>query len=42
MRLLDPSITGGKSIFARCNPGDGVGLSEYTANPRLAKKRWME
>jgi hypothetical protein len=42
MRLLDPGIPGGKSIFARCNPGDGSGLSEYTANPRLAKKRWME
>jgi hypothetical protein len=42
MRLLDPNSPGGKSIFARCNPGDGSGLSEYTANPRLAKKRWME
>jgi hypothetical protein len=42
MRLLDPNSRGGKSIFARCNPGDGSGLSEYTANPRLAKKRWME
>jgi hypothetical protein len=42
MRLLDPNSQGGKSIFARCNPGDGSGLSEYTANPRLAKKRWME
>ena len=42
MRLLDPGSPGGKSIFARCNPGDGSGLSEYTANPRLAKKRWME
>jgi hypothetical protein len=42
MRLLDPTSPGGKSIFARCNPGDGSGLSEYTANPRLAKKRWME
>jgi hypothetical protein len=42
MRLLDANSQGGKSIFARCNPGDGSGLSEYTANPRLAKKRWME
>jgi len=42
MRLLDPNSPGGKSIFARCNPGDGSGLSEYTTNPRLAKKRWME
>jgi hypothetical protein len=42
IRLLDPKVAGGKSIFARCNPGDGSGLSEYTANPLLAKKRWMD
>ena len=42
IRLLDPKVPGGKSIFAKCNPGDGSGLSEYTANPRLAKQRWME
>ena len=42
LRLLDSKIAGGKSIFARCNPGDGSGLSEYTANPALAKKRWMD
>jgi outer membrane protein OmpA-like peptidoglycan-associated protein len=42
LRLLDPNVPGGRSIFARCNPGDGSGLNEYTANPRLARKRWME
>jgi hypothetical protein len=42
IRLLDPKLAGGRSIFAKCNPGDGTGLSEYTANPRLAKKRWMD
>src|SRR5712671_1047704 len=42
IRLLDPKMPGGRSIFAKCNPGDGSGLSEYTANPRLAKQRWME
>jgi hypothetical protein len=42
MRLLDPRMPGGRAIFSRCNPGDGSGLSEYTANPRLAKKRWLE
>jgi len=42
LRLLDPKVPGGRSIFARCNPGDGSGLSEYTANPLLAKKRWMD
>jgi hypothetical protein len=42
IRLLDPATAGGRSIFAKCNPGDGSGLSEYTANPVLAKKRWMD
>jgi hypothetical protein len=42
LRLLDPGVAGGRVIFSRCNPGDGSGLSEYTANPRLAKKRWLE
>jgi hypothetical protein len=42
LRLLDPKVAGGQSIFARCNPGDGSGLSEYTANPALAKKRWID
>jgi hypothetical protein len=42
IRLLDPKLPGGKSIFAKCNPGDGSGLSEYTANPRLARQRWLE
>ena len=42
LRLLDTTVAGGRSIFARCNPGDGSGLSEYTANPLLAKKRWMD
>lgn len=42
LRLLDPKTPGGRLIFAKCNPGDGAGLSEYTANPRLAHKRWLE
>jgi hypothetical protein len=42
IRLLDPAMPGGRSIFAKCNPGDGSGLSEYTANPRLAKVRWLD
>jgi hypothetical protein len=42
LRLLDPKTPGGRQIFAKCNPGDGAGLSEYTANPRLARKRWLE
>jgi hypothetical protein len=42
IRLLDPNAPGGRSIFAKCNPGDGTGLSEYTANPRLAHERWLD
>jgi hypothetical protein len=42
IRLLDPKAAGGRMIFSRCNPGDGSELSEYTANPRLAKQRWMD
>jgi len=42
LRLLDPAVAGGRPIFAKCNPGDGSGLSEYTANPRLARQRWMD
>ena len=42
IRLLDPKTPGGRSIFAKCNPGDGTGLSEYTANPRLARLRWLD
>jgi len=42
LRLLDPKTAAGRPIFAKCNPGDGAGLSEYTANPRMARKRWLE
>jgi hypothetical protein len=42
IRLLDPKLVEGHLIFSKCNPGDGSGLSEYTANPRLAKQRWLE
>jgi hypothetical protein len=27
LRLLGPNVPGGRSIFARCNPGDGSGLN---------------
>ena len=42
IRLLDSNTSGGRSIFQKCNPGDGSDLSEYTSNPQLAKKRWMD
>lgn len=36
-------IPGMKSrpIFSMCSPGNGAGLSEWTASPELAKKRWI-
>ena len=42
IRLLDPKLAGGRLIFSKCNPGDGSDLSEYTANPRLARQHWMD
>lgn len=42
IRVLD--IPGGRSrsLFAKCNPGDGANLSEWKDNPRIARKRWIE
>jgi hypothetical protein len=42
VRLLDPSQRTGRQVFSMCNPGDGRGLSEFTGNPTLAKRRWKE
>lgn len=42
IRLLDPQQRGGRTIFSKCNPGDGSDLSEWTANPALARRRWVE
>lgn len=42
IRLLDPKMAGGKTIFSRCNPGDGSGLSEWTSNPSLARRQWTD
>jgi hypothetical protein len=42
LRVLDAAGQTSRSVFARCNPGDGKGLSEWTANPVLARKRWVE
>src|ERR1700729_2239163 len=37
-------IAGGcrRSLFSKCNPGDGAGLSEWTDNPRIARLRWID
>ena len=39
---LDPKFPSGRNLLRLCNPGDGRGLSEFNANPALAKKRWRE
>jgi len=31
-----------RSLFSKCNPGDGAGLSEWTSNPRIARMKWLE
>jgi len=42
IRILDIAGTRSRSLFSKCNPGDGVGLSEWTDNPRIARLRWIE
>src|SRR5580692_978709 len=42
IRVLDIAGTRSKSLFSKCNPGDGAGLSEWTDNPRIARLRWIE
>ncbi|WP_181700196.1 hypothetical protein [Chthonobacter albigriseus] len=40
LRLLDPADPSGRVLFARCNPGSGEGLSEFTANPEAVRRAW--
>jgi hypothetical protein len=42
IRVLDIAGQRSRSLFAKCNPGDGAGLSEWTDNPRIARLRWIE
>jgi hypothetical protein len=42
IRVLDIGGVKSRSLFAKCNPGDGAGLSEWTDNPRIARLRWIE
>jgi hypothetical protein len=42
IRALDPTFPSGRILLTLCNPGDGRGLSEFDANPALAKRRWRE
>lgn len=42
IRVLDIAGVRSRSLFSKCNPGDGAGLSEWTDNPRIARMRWVE
>ncbi|MGE0677198.1 hypothetical protein [Pseudolabrys sp.] len=42
IRVLDIASMRSRSLFAKCNPGDGSGLSEWDSNPRAARQRWIE
>lgn len=42
IRVLDIPGLRSRSLFAKCNPGDGANLSEWKDNPRIARKRWIE
>jgi len=42
LRVLSPGMPGGRTVFDKCNPGDGSNLDQLVANPALARKRWSE
>ncbi len=42
IRVLDIPGARSRSLFSKCNPGDGFGLSEWTNNPGLARLQWIE
>ncbi|AWM06087.1 hypothetical protein [Bradyrhizobium symbiodeficiens] len=42
IRVLDIAGARSRSLFSKCNPGDGAGLNEWTDNPRIARLRWIE
>ncbi|MDF2116373.1 hypothetical protein PY365_12365 [Roseiarcaceae bacterium H3SJ34-1] len=40
LRTLTAGAPYQRILFSKCNPGDGKGLSEYTANPKMARQKW--
>lgn len=42
LRTLEPGEQRSEVLFALCNPGTGEELSEITAAPALARKRWVD
>ena len=42
IRVLDIPSMRSRSLFAKCNPGNGTGVSDLTDNPTLRRMRWIE
>jgi hypothetical protein len=42
VRVLDIVNTRSRSLFSKCNPGNGTGVSDLTDNPTLRRMRWLE
>lgn len=42
VRVLDIPSMRSRSLFSKCNPGNGTGISELTNNPTLMRMRWLE
>jgi hypothetical protein len=42
VRVLDIASTSSHSLFSKCNPGNGTGVSDLTDNPTLRRMRWLE
>jgi hypothetical protein len=42
LRVVVPLHKAGRPVLTLCNPGDGRGMSEFTGNPELARRRWRD
>jgi hypothetical protein len=42
VRVLDIANASSRSLFSKCNPGNGTGVSDLTDNPTLRRMRWLE
>jgi hypothetical protein len=42
IRLLDIANIRSRSLFSKCNPGNGTGVSDLTDNPTLRRMRWLQ
>lgn len=42
VRVLDIPQNRSRSLFSKCNPGNGQDQSELTSNPAILRQRWLE